>query len=121
MGARVSIQCPDAMVDHQLIDERSLAFGRVIAARLAEDPSLVERARANIARWIQTASGGAKPDLADWSLALDGPLEGVIRLVTGDDERAARLRQSNPFAGVLSPQERLAILKQFAQHDPATA
>jgi hypothetical protein len=38
------------MTDHHLIDERSLAFGREIAARLADDPSLVARAKANIAR-----------------------------------------------------------------------
>ena len=111
------------MPDHRIIDERSLAFGRAIAARLADDPSLLARARANVARWMQTASPGVKPDLAAWSAALEGPLDGVIQLLTGNDERAARLRQSNPFAGVLSQQERLAILKQFApeQHDPATA
>ena len=111
------------MADHRLIDERSLAFGRAIAARLAADPSLVERARANVVRWMRTATPGAKPDLAAWSAALDGPVEGVIRLLTDDaDERATRLRQSNPFAGVLSRHERLAILKRFHErHDPATA
>jgi hypothetical protein len=109
------------MTDHRLIDERGLAFGHAIAARLAEDRSLVDRARANVARWMVTASAGVRPDLAEWSAALDGPVAGVIQLLTSEDERAARLRQSNPFTGVLSPQERLAILKRFTQHDPATA
>jgi hypothetical protein len=101
------------MADHRLIDERSLAFGRAIAARLAEDPSLVNHARANIARWMRTASAGVKPDLAAWSAALDGPVEGVIGLLTADDERATRLRQSNPFAGVLCQQARSDILRRF--------
>jgi hypothetical protein len=109
------------MPDHRVIDDRSLAFGRAIAARLADDPSLIELARANLARWIPTASPGVQPDLAAWSAALEGPLDGVIQLLTGDDERATRLRQSNPFAGVLTPQERLTILKQFREHDPSTA
>jgi hypothetical protein len=52
---------------------------------------------------------------------LDGPPEGVVAVLTGEDERATRLRQSNPFAGVLSQQERNAILLQFESHDPATA
>jgi hypothetical protein len=112
------------MPDHRIIDERSLAFGRAIAARLAEDPSLIERARANLKRWMPTASPSVKPDLAAWAAALDGPIERVIQLLTrDDDERSVRLRQSNPFAGVLCEQERLSILKRFGQqpHDPATA
>ena len=109
------------MTDHRRIDERSLAFGRAVAARLAKDPSLVDRARANLARWIPTASPGVTADLAAWSAALDGPVERVIELLTSDDERATRLRQSNPFAGVLSPQERTAILKQFQTHDAGAA
>ena len=113
------------MPDHRHIDERSLAFGRAIAAHLVNEPSLVNRARENLARWSQTASPGVKRDLEAWSAALDGPLDGVIQLLTGSDERATRLRQSNPFAGVLSSQQRQAILKQFAAaataHDPATA
>jgi hypothetical protein len=109
------------MADHRLIDERSLAFGRAIAARLVDDPSLIERARANLARWMPTASPGVRPDLEAWLAALEGPLDGVIRLLTSDDESAARLRQSNPFAGVLSQEERLTILKRFREHDPSAA
>src|SRR5437773_763644 len=90
------------MKDHRRIDERSLAFGRAIAARLAERPADVTAlARANIHRWMMTCSAGSRPALREWLDALDGPLEGVIALLTSPDERATRLRQSNPFAGVL--------------------
>jgi hypothetical protein len=103
------------MTSHRQIDARSLAFGRAIAARLIEQPELVEHARANIDRWLKTCSPGVARTLQEWLAVLDGPLSGTIELLTADDERATRLRQSNPFAGLLSNQERNRILRQF--HD----
>jgi hypothetical protein len=37
----------------------------------------------------------------------------VIELLRAPDERATRLRQSSPFAGVLTPRERQAILDRY--------
>jgi hypothetical protein len=108
-------------MDHRQVDERSLAFGRLIAKRVAERPELIAQARATAARWLQTASARSAPTIREWLVTLDGPVEGVMALLTGCDERATRLRQSNPFAGVLSPQERNAVIQQFHSHDPATA
>ena len=42
----------------------------------------------------------------------------LVELLTSTRERATWLRQSSPFAGVLSPQEREAILRR---HDPRRA
>ena len=109
-----------AMKDHRLIDQRSLAFGRAIAARLVEHPEFIARARATAARWLMTTSPHVHPALQEWIAALDGPVEGVVALLPGTDERATRLRQSNPFAGVLSQQERNAILLKFQAFDAAS-
>lgn len=98
---------------HRLIDERSLAFGRAIAARLPGHPELIGRARQTLVRWLATCSPRSRRPLGEWLAVLDGPPAGVVALLTGDDERATRLRQSNPFAGALSTPERLAILRQF--------
>ena len=106
---------------HQIINDRSLAFGRAVATRLATTPGLVERARATLARWLATCSPGARRALEEWQIALDGPIDGVIVLLTETDERSIRLRQSNPFAGVLPPGERNAILRQFKTHDATSA
>lgn len=106
---------------HRHIDDRSLWFGRAIAARLADDPSLVEKARATLERWWVTSSPGVRPALEEWRQALDGPPQAIIALLTGTDERATRLRQSNPFAGVLTPQERNAIIRRFQPHDATPA
>lgn len=107
------------MRDHHLIDARSLAFGREIAAMLARRPSLVETAKANLARWMKTGAPGSLPALQEWADALDGPIEGVVALLTDNDERATRLRQSNPFAGVLPPAVRNRIIREFQAHDAA--
>lgn len=106
------------MRDHRQIDSRSLALGRAVAARLAADPTLVARAHGTLTRWLATADPRVRPALLEWRASLEGPLPGVIHLLTSTDERSTRLRQSNPFAGVLPTEERNAILRQAARHEP---
>ena len=102
-------------MNHQRIDERSLAFGRLIAERVRADPDRwIAHARANLARWLTTCSPRSRSTLSEWDAALqDGP-GAAIALLTGTDERATRLRQSNPFAGTLTNAERNAVLRAFA-------
>ena len=101
------------MKDHRLIDERSLAFDRLIAAKLRSQPSLVEKARGNLARWLETCSAGAKPALLEWQRLLSGSFDELLALMQATDERATRLRQSSPFCGILSESERLSIIREF--------
>jgi hypothetical protein len=103
-------------MNHQKIDERSLAFGRMMAERLKDNPSLIQRARDNLGRWMAACSPRTLATLAEWKQALEGPVEGIIHLLTATDERSTRLRQSNPFAGVLTMQERNAVIRQFQHH-----
>ena len=109
------------MKSHATIDARSLAFGRAVAARLRDDPALTERGRSTIARWLTTCSPQVMPALLEWEVALKGPLSEVLDLLTNTNERATRLRQSNPFAGLLTQRERSAILREFAAYDAASA
>lgn len=102
-----------SMPSHQQIDQRSLAFGRAIAQRLRQEPELIERAQGTLNRWKQSASPGVTATFEEWKKILDGPVEQVVELLCGEDERAVRLRQSNPFVGVLDERERTAIIKQF--------
>lgn len=108
------------MKDHRLIDERSRAFGEAIAARLADHPAWIARAQRTVERWMATADPRVRPALMEWRAQLRGPVEGVVGLLTGRDERSTRLRQSNPFAGVLPIPERNEILRRFARHDSAS-
>lgn len=104
------------MKDHRLIDERSRAFGEAIAIRLAEDPSWVVRAQRTVERWLATADPRVRPDLLEWQEQLKGPVSGVVRVLTEADERSTRLRQSNPFAGLLPASTRNEILRRFARY-----
>jgi hypothetical protein len=107
--------------DHRLIDERSLAFDRLTAAKLAEDPSLIDRARSNIDRWLASPCPAARAAWLEWREILDGPVDSVRAVLLADDARARRLRQSSPFAGILSRAERSAILKEFQNRESMPA
>ena len=96
-------------------------MSKAVAARLLEHPELISRARATAARWLTTCSPNVRSTLQEWADALDGPIDGVIELLTSTDERATRLRQSNPFAGALPNEERLSILRRFETHDAVSA
>jgi hypothetical protein len=102
------------MKDHRRIDERSRAFGQAVAELLVARPQqILDHARTNLDRWLITCTPRARPALLEWRAALDGPLQGVLDLLTSSDDRARRLRQSTPFAGVLPEQQRLEIIRQF--------
>jgi hypothetical protein len=52
---------------------------------------------------------------------LQRPLPEVISVLLSTDQRATRLRQSSPFAGLLSVSERTEILKRFPTREPQPA
>ena len=96
------------MRSHEWIDERSLALHEAVAARLEAQPQLLEVARANLKRWLDTSPAAA---LKEWEGLLDRlSLPQLVQLLRSPEEEAVRLRQSSPFAGILSPAERQAIL-----------
>jgi len=99
------------MRSHEWIDERSLALHEAVAARLEAEPQLLQVARANLERWL--AASPAAP-LREWEQLLDTlPFTQLLRLLRSRDAEAARLRQSSPFAGLLTPAERQAILSRY--------
>jgi hypothetical protein len=101
------------MSKHRHIDERSLAFDRLTAQKLLAEPALVDRGLANLNRWLGTCSPAVRPVLLEWRELLQGPRKGVIDILLSTDEHACRLRQSSPFAGVLTVAERTTLLKHF--------
>ncbi len=109
------------MKSHDLIDQRSLVFGKLIAERILVDRNGIDHARKNVERWLLTCSPGTRSTLIEWQAMIDGPLEGLVAVLTGDDERAKRLRQSNPFTGIISEQERHEIIRRFYAYESGTA
>jgi hypothetical protein len=100
--------------DHARLDERSLALHRLVAEKIGADPTLLDVARANLRHW-QAASPERSPALCEWEHILDeSPVDEVIALLIECSERATRLRQSSPFAGILTEAERKAIYESYA-------
>jgi len=93
---------------HQWIDQRSLALHEAVAAKLEAHPQLLDVARQNLERWLQQNPATA---LREWRRILDStPLPEVVALLRSSTEEAARLRQSSPFAGLLTTEERRTIM-----------
>jgi hypothetical protein len=109
------------MRDHRLIDERSLAFDKVIAARLRENPDLVNKARSNLSKWILTADASLEPTLREWQKLVDGPMDLLLSTLENTDECATQLRQSSPFCGILTPEERTQILQEYQDRESRAA
>jgi hypothetical protein len=98
---------------HRLLEVRSLALHCQIARRISADPALLKIPRDNLRRWKAACTGPAPRYLSEWSAILLKPWPVVASFITGFSDRAIRLRQSSPFAGILSPAERDRIYEAF--------
>ena len=102
------------MRTHQRIDERSLAMARAIVEKIDRDPARegLSRARAICERWHRNSQ---HPAIAEWMSILQKPWEQVRGILLDPSEEGQRLRQSDPFCGILTPHERWAIYKEFRE------
>lgn len=101
------------MRDHRDIDGRSLALARAVAERIDADPHKegLRRARQICARWCATSRASAA---AEWELILAQPWDRIRHVLLDEGEVGQRLRQSSPFCGILTNQERWRIYREFA-------
>jgi hypothetical protein len=99
--------------DHMRIDERSLAMHRLVARKLRAIPALLDEARDNLRRW-QKMKGSPMLTLSEWEDILNGSASRVAEFLEERSERATRLRQSSPFAGILTDAERQAIYESYS-------
>ena len=103
---------------HQEIDERSLALARAVVARIDGDPQRegLRLARDTCARWFRQ---NPAPAIAEWLAILQEDWERVRLVLLDETENGQRLRQSNPFCGVLTRSERWEIYRRFAHGQTA--
>jgi hypothetical protein len=86
---------------------------RLIAEKIRRDPSLFDVARRNLERWKRTQQPWPRA-LAEWEEILErNSVDRVLEILTEDSEEGARLRQSDPFAGVLTQRERMDFLRSY--------
>ncbi|MDO9002312.1 MAG: hypothetical protein Q7V20_02520 [Aquabacterium sp.] len=101
------------MRTHQELDDRSLALHRLIADKIRHDPALFDKARATLDHWRQRVSIRTQPCLDEWAHLMDQGIDACLAVAVEDSERATALRQSSPFSGLLSNQDRFAFLKAW--------
>ena len=91
---------------------RSLLLAHAIAGRVVADPEGTrELARKNLKAMRESSARGATQVwMREWERLLDGPLTELLTALTSPAPRSRELRQNNPFAGVLSDDERRQVL-----------
>ncbi|MBL8511175.1 MAG: hypothetical protein JNM52_05970 [Betaproteobacteria bacterium] len=109
------------MKTHQEIDQRSLALHRLVASKIRANPDLFGRAKITLARWRDLVSNSSHPYLTEWETLMQQGMEPCLAMATEDSPRAAALRQSSPFAGILTHQERFAFLKNWSRSNEASS
>jgi hypothetical protein len=93
---------------HSRADRRALAYHRAVAKRL--NRKMIDEALHRVWKW--RAEGKLNPRYADeWEGILRRPVADVRQAITSESARARDLRQSSPFAGMLSEPERRRILE----------
>ena len=107
------------MPAHAAIDEVNAAQDRKIAARLRRDRRVLTLARANLRRWTAADGPRVRAVFQEWHAVLHRltPRE-IAGFLRSDTPMARRLRQSSPFAGVLTQSERRVLRRT---HEEARA
>ena len=100
--------------DHSLHDAKSLALHTVIAWKISLDPSLMERAKENLADMRSRHEPDNMPlYIEEWEQILTLRWEHIAALLIAVTEEAIRLRSSSPFTGILTQSERHKIIEPF--------
>jgi hypothetical protein len=102
---------------HPWHDQLGLLYHRAIAEKIRRQPSLLHIAKDNLSRWM-SAEPEATPSQArrEWQLILNSNnIPEIIRLMIDSSEEGHRRRQSTPFAGYLSLEERNALRDQLIE------
>lgn len=98
---------------HRIIEARSLAMHCLAAQKIENNPALLDQVRRTLEIWRSRYGDDTPRALDEWQAILRGPWPGIAAFITDQGERAMRLRQSTPFAGVLSTRERERVYAAF--------
>ncbi len=102
------------MKTHEEIDRRSFMMALSIASRVDANPVLLAKARSTCDRWY---SLNPQDTLKEWMTILQRPWPEVRKVLLENSEKGRRLRQSNPFCGILTPMERWNHYREFLENE----
>jgi hypothetical protein len=91
-----------------------LAMHAVITEKIERDPKLLDIPRNNLQRWNARWEKNEVPAWYEqWCAIMNRSWPEIAAIITEPSEEGARLRQSSPFAGVLSAEQRKRIYEAF--------
>lgn len=98
---------------HQWIDACNLAMTRRISEKIQKQPKLMKIARENLRHWKKIRRPWP-PALREWEQILEEhSTKDVLEILTQDTDEGQRLRQSDPFVGILTEEERMWFLENY--------
>jgi len=111
------------MQSHQNIDERALVLARHIVEHIDADPERqgLGKAREICRRWQRILEKRERNNADEWAEILRHPWDDIRQVLLDPGANATRLRQNNPFCGVLSNRERWHIIKEYRNRDARAA
>ncbi|MEA2235696.1 MAG: hypothetical protein QOC81_420 [Thermoanaerobaculia bacterium] len=88
---------------------------RAIVDKIDRDPDRkgLEHARKVCARWVEMGIVPAK----EWMVILQRSWPEIRTILLDDSEEGRRLRQNDPFCGILTPVERWEIYREAARNE----
>ncbi len=100
-------------------ERRTLELHKLVAEKLRADPQgVIQRAKARIdAMRSRDPEGRSASYINTWDRLLSGSIDELEAAITSTDQASRDLRQSSPFDGTLSDEERLDILNRVAAED----
>ena len=102
------------MVKPQYRDQFTLAYHEQVLCIARQDAKVISRAQATLTRWqLLRSDSPIHPCYPVWSKLLESGVDVIENTVCVETEFAAEMRKNSPFAGVLPPEQRLALLQQF--------
>jgi transcriptional regulator with XRE-family HTH domain len=103
-------------------ERRTLELHKLVAEKLRADPQdVIHRAKARIdVMRSRDLEGRSASYINTWDRLLSGPIDELEAAMTSTDQASRDLRQSSPFGGTLSDEERLDVLNRAAAEDRIT-
>jgi hypothetical protein len=106
--------------DHMFHDVLSVALHALTARKILDDPSLIQRARDTLERWISKQLP-APQIFVEWRHILAGTPQQIAAVAMSLTEEATRLRSSSPLGCLLKPSERAALYALLGKSSPPQA
>jgi hypothetical protein len=97
---------------HEDVERRALRRAEAVSLLVAQDRSLLRRAKEHVERVLESPQGTAQHDLREWRGILQSySVPRLQRFLTSASPRSVRLRSSCPFFAVLTNMQRRRLLE----------